>query len=137
MAKNSANNFQAGLYTALTGISGLGAAVYDFVPQNAAYPYVRIGLDTIADDSTKAERGQILTARLHIWDRAAGAKSIKAIMDKIYETLHMNESALTVSSFELVNIFCTYQTFMLESNHDGGDKYYHGVMDFQAQLFEV
>lgn len=74
------------IYTLLTASSPLMAkikAVYDFVPDNAASPYVKIQF-------SQALRGRILneTEReiyfdLHIWSDYNGSKEVLEIMDLI------------------------------------------------------
>lgn len=136
MPSSALNAVQKGLYDSIGAISGLGASVYDFVPQNASYPYIRIGLDSAIEYDTKPTTGNEVDATIHVWARAAGAKSIKTIMDKIYQRLHRLEANLTATGFTVVQCLCVFQTVMLESNHDGGDKYYHGVMRFQILVQE-
>ena len=136
MANSALNAVQAGLFNSIGAISGLGATVYDFVPQNAAYPYVRIALDDASDFDCKNASGREFVSTIHVWARAAGAKTIKDIMDKIYQRLHHLPATLSVRGFGVVNVFCSFTTSMVESAHDGGDKYQHGVMRFNIQLSE-
>lgn len=136
MATSALNAVQKGIYDSLGAISSFGASIYDFVPQNASYPYVRIGLDSAVEFDTKPTTGNELDATIHIWAQAAGAKSIKTIMDKIYQRLHRQEANLTATGYTVVQCLCNFQTVMLESSHDGGDKYYHGVMRFTIRVQE-
>ena len=135
MATSPMNAVQAALYTAITGISGLGASVYDHVPQNASMPYVRIGMDTTANNDAKATFMPLIEATIHVWSLSAGSKEAKTIAGKIYTALHRT-SALSVTGFNVTECYCTFQTLMVESSHDGGDKYQHLVQRFTIQLTE-
>ena len=56
---------QTAVYNALLASSPLttklgGNNIYDFVPENTAFPYVKIGDQTMVDDGTKTKRVLIL-----------------------------------------------------------------------------
>ena len=91
---------QTTVYNALLGSSPLttklgGNNIYDFVPENTAFPYVKIGDQTMVDDGTKTKKGTDFTLMIHTFSRYRGSKEIKEIMSLVYDVLH--ESSLSVS----------------------------------------
>ena len=89
---------QTSVYNALTGNSSLTSSVtgiYDFVPENTSFPYVKVGDQTIVDDGTKDKKGSDFTLIVHTFSRYRGSKEIKEIMSLVYGILH--ESSLTIS----------------------------------------
>ena len=72
-----------------------GNNIYDFVPENTAFPYVKIGDQTMVDDGTKTKKGTDFTLMIHTFSRYRGSKEIKEIMSLVYDVLH--ESSLSVS----------------------------------------
>ena len=49
--------------------STLGAAVYDEVPENSAYPYVNIGADAQNAYDTKDLNGSDVTINIDVWSQ--------------------------------------------------------------------
>ena len=93
-----AATLQTAVYDALVADSPLGSKVtgiYDFVPENTAFPYVKVGDQTMVDDGTKNKKGSDFTLMIHTFSRYRGSKEIKEIMSLVYDVLH--ESSLSVS----------------------------------------
>ena len=91
---------QTTVYNALLASNPLttklgGNNIYDFVPENTAFPYVKIGDQTMVDDGTKTKNGTDFTIMIHTFSRYRGSKEIKEIMSLVYDVLH--ESSLSVS----------------------------------------
>ncbi len=91
---------QTTVYNALIGNNPLttklgGNNIYDFVPENTSFPYVKVGDQTMVDDGTKDKKGSDFTLIVHTFSRYRGSKEIKEIMSLIYDVLH--ESSLSVS----------------------------------------
>ena len=89
---------QKTVFDTLDGDSNLQSKVSDvhnFVPQNTTYPYVQVGDDSMADNSTKDLDGNVHSIMIHTWSRYRGDKEAKEIMARIYELLH--NSSLSVS----------------------------------------
>ena len=91
---------QTTVYNALIGNNPLttklgGNNIYDFVPENTSFPYVKIGDQTMVDDGTKDKKGSDFTLIVHTFSRYRGSKEIKEIMSLVYDVLH--ESSLSVS----------------------------------------
>lgn len=132
------NALQAGIYTRLTGFAALTALVstrvYDFVPEDAAAPYVVIGEDTFTEADTKSTNRWEATITIHVWDfEKAGRKSVKSILSAIFDALHRQESNISVNGFTLVEIHRENQlTFQEDAVEGQGDRFYHGVARYRA-----
>ena len=105
--------------------------VYDFVPENTAFPYVKLGEDTAIDNGTKTLQGNEHTLVVHTFSRYRGSKEIKDIMSRIYTLLH--ESSLTVSGASLVNLRFEFSDVLKEN--DGLTT--HGLQRFRAIVFDT
>ena len=105
--------------------------VYDFVPENTAFPYVKLGEDTAIDNGTKTLQGNEHTLVVHTFSRYRGSKEIKDIMARIYTVLH--ESSLTVSGASLVNLRFEFSDVLKEN--DGLTT--HGLQRFRAKVFDT
>ena len=105
--------------------------VYDFVPENTAFPYVKLGEDTVIDNGTKTLQGNEHTLVVHTFSRYRGSKEIKDIMARIYTVLH--ESSLTVSGASLVNLRFEFSDVLKEN--DGLTT--HGLQRFRAIVFDT
>ena len=119
---------QTSVYNALSGNSSLTSAVtgiYDFVPENTSFPYVKVGDQTMVDDGTKDKKGSDFTLIVHTFSRYRGSKEIKEIMSLVYDILH--ESSLTVSG-AMNNMRFEFSDIIKES--DGLTT--HGVQRFRT-----
>ena len=125
---------QKTIFDALDGDSTLQSQVtdvYDFVPENTAFPYVKLGEDTAIDNGTKTLQGNEHTLVVHTFSRYRGSKEIKDIMARIYTVLH--ESSLTVSGASLVNLRFEFSDVLKEN--DGLTT--HGLQRFRAIVFDT
>lgn len=68
-----------------------GAAVFDHVPQNAAFPYVVIGDTTTNEWDTDDSLGGDHTATIHAWSEDRGREEAKKIQAEIYNALHRHD----------------------------------------------
>ena len=125
---------QKTVFDTLDGDSNLQSKVsdvYNFVPQNTAYPYVQVGDDSMADNSTKDLDGNVHSIMIHTWSRYRGDKEAKEIMARIYELLH--NSSLSVSGASLVN--ARFETSDILNDPDGITK--HGVQRFRFVIYDT
>ena len=125
---------QKTVFDTLDGDSNLQSKVsdvYNFVPQNTTYPYVQVGDDSMADNSTKDLDGNIHSIMIHTWSRYRGDKEAKEIMARIYELLH--NSSLSVSGASLVN--ARFETSDILNDPDGITK--HGVQRFRFVIYDT
>lgn len=137
------NALQSAIFSRLTRYAPLTAAlggpkVFDFVPANLAAPFVVIGEDTLGDASTKTENGWDCTLTVHAWDfEKAGRKSVKTLLGHVYDALHRQESAVSVTGFTLVElIWDGFQTTLQETAVEGeNDHFYHGVTRYRARVW--
>lgn len=110
--------------------STLGADVYDFVPDNSSFPYIKIGEETSVDNGTKTLQGSEHTLVIHIFSQYRGSKEVKNIMARIYALLH--ESNLSVSGASLVNLRFEFSDVIKEN--DGLTM--HGLQRYRAIIFD-
>jgi hypothetical protein len=107
-------------------LQNLVTDVYDFVPESTAFPYVKMGEQTMVDDGTKDKKGSDFTLEVHTFSRYRGSVEIKNIMSVVYDILH--ESSLSVSGASLVNMRFEFSDIIKEN--DGLTT--HGVQRFRA-----
>lgn len=124
---------QKSIFNRLDGdstLQNLVTDVYDFVPENTAFPYVKVGEETSLDNGTKTLQGNEHTLVIHSFSRYRGSKQIKEIMSRIYALLH--ESSLSVSGASLVNLRFEFSDVIKEN--DGLTS--HGLQRFRAVVYD-
>jgi len=124
-----ASELQQTVFNALdqsSTLQNLVTDVYDFVPESTAFPYVKIGEQTMVDDGTKDKKGSDFTIEVHTFSRYRGSVEIKNIMSVVYDILH--ESSLSVSGASLVNMRFEFSDIIKEN--DGLTT--HGVQRFRV-----
>ncbi len=123
-------DLQKTVYSALAADAPLtiliGEALYDHVPQNAAFPYVVIDQMQVRDWSTGTERGSEHVLMLHIWSRYDGKREAYEVADAVREVLDGAE--LTLADNRLINLAHQYSDLKLDPDGET----YHGVMRFRA-----
>ena len=106
MTSDSQWELQKAIYTALRtdatliGLAGDGASperakVFDRIPQDTVFPYVRIGEGTARDWDTKSTDGQENTLTVHSFSQYSGFKEVKQIMGAIVDALDQATLSLT------------------------------------------
>lgn len=93
-------DLQTAIFSLLSGDSTLDGLVgdnkiFDNVPQDTAYPYVRIGLESTSDVGTKTLDGNIHRVDVEVWSQYRGQKEIKQIMERLY--LLLNNTTIGVT----------------------------------------
>ena len=125
---------QKTIFDTLSGDSTLtstyGANVYDYVPDNSSFPYIKVGEETSVDNGTKTLQGNEHTLVIHTFSQYRGSKEVKNIMSRIYALLH--ESSLSVSGASLVNLRFEFSDVIKEN--DGLTT--HGLQRFKAVVFD-
>ena len=124
-----ASTLQQTVFNALdqsSTLQNLVTDVYDFVPESTAFPYVKIGEQTMVDDGTKDKKGSDFTIEVHTFSRYRGSVEIKNIMSVVYDILH--ESSLSVSGASLVNMRFEFSDIIKEN--DGLTT--HGLQRFRV-----
>ena len=122
---------QQTIYNALNGNNTLTgkAGIYDFVPENSNFPYVKLGTESGVDNGTKNEKGTDYTLVIDTFSRYRGSKETKEIMSLVYDILH--ESNLTVSGANFLNLRFEFSDIIKEN--DGVTT--HGFQRFKAVVF--
>lgn len=130
-----ARNIQQAVYTRLN--AELSQDVYAYVPQDASFPYVFIGHDTASELTTKSTGGKDYTVTIHAFDRGMSGVVVKDILADIYDALHHQESAVTVTGFSLIDIVHEFsEVFYDGGNGPGADEEIHGVIRFRFRMQE-
>lgn len=103
---------QVAIYEALGGAAGFtingspgtAVAVYDAVPQNAAYPYVTLDSEFVNDadflNSSLDERFFYLT----VWSTYRGQKQVKQINAEIHDRLHEKRLSLSTGTMVICRV---------------------------------
>ena len=117
------------LKTALAGV----ATVCDHVTQGTTGDYVEIGDISTSDWGTKDSEGTEHLIELHVWSSAhRGRKNVRAIQRIIHDTLHEQESGLTVTDNNVVVLRLDDSPSDVERMDDGVT--YHGISRYKALL---
>jgi hypothetical protein len=96
---------QKAVYAKLSGdaaLLALGASVYEYVPQDTAFPYVKIEGSSAVDWSTTTTQGWEVTVALSVFTRERGSKKSLSIAARCRELLH--DATLAVSGCTVVSI---------------------------------
>lgn len=125
------NEFQKAVYARLS--SQLPTVpIYDYVPANSAFPYIRLGFTTALAADTKTEDAQEFTIQIHIFTKSAGRKDAETIMQNLYTAL--NKHTLVMTGFSCVFCRCEYSQADVEPQEGNNDHYQHGVMRFRSLI---
>jgi hypothetical protein len=95
---------QGALVTLLkdAGGIGVGARVYDTVPNNVTFPYVTVGDDQIVGDDDDCEELSQAFCTIHVWSRAMGWPEAKGIAGNIRARLR--SPSLSISGFAVDDV---------------------------------
>lgn len=102
--------------------------VFDSPPRGAAFPYIVVGDDRVADWSTATETGSEHALAIHVWSRAGGRKEAKLAAEAARGALDGAE--LEIMGQSLVGIRHLETDFA----RDGDGETIHGVLRFRAVL---
>lgn len=93
---------------------------------NALFPIITIGDDTLNTFDTDTELGTDATISVHTWSRAQHKLEAKEIQSMIYRILH--RATITIEDSHLIDVFMELQT--IEKDPDGVT--IHGVQQFKV-----
>lgn len=132
MSGSPAWALQQAMYTRLSGdtelVTTLGAAVYDHVPDSAAFPYVVIGDITETAADTMGTTRRDMTVTVHTWSQAAGFKQVKQIQDRVDDLLDRWSPTVTGwTAIQMLQEF--FETFR---DPDGTTR--HGVSRYRIHI---
>jgi len=83
----------------------LPVRVFDYVPQETPFPYLRVGDDAVTDWGDKTTPGQQFLQSFHIFDRTPanrGQKKVNEIQARLYALLHEQQVTVTGGTAYLV-----------------------------------
>lgn len=118
------------LSTDATLTTTLGCAVYDNVPQTAAFPYVAIGDVTEGPNDTMGRTGRDLDVTIHIWSQYAGMKQVKEIQNRVDQLL--DRWAPTVTGWNATQM----QQEFFETFLDADGITRHGVSRYSVHIHQ-
>jgi len=104
--------------------------VFDFVPDNQAWPFIQIGEIDFQDWSTHTFDGFEGNISIHLWHRpgSRGRAPLHGIQDDIYRILHKN--LFSIPSFTVVSM--RFDTSQIIVEPDAVT--YHGITRFKILL---
>ena len=129
-------DLQSAVYSLLSGDSSLDTLIgdgriYDSVaPQDSAYPYVVIGMETVTDLGTKTLEGNFYNLNIEVWSQYRGQKQIKEVMERIYNLV--NNVSISVSGADSVMSYVSSTTTMTEV--DGITR--HGIVNVDFTIYD-
>ena len=129
-------DLQSAVYSLLSGDSSLDTLIgdgriYDSVaPQDSAYPYVVIGMETVTDLGTKTLDGNLYNLNIEVWSQYRGQKQIKEVMERIYNLV--NNVSISVSCADSVMSYISSTTTKTEV--DGITR--HGIVNVDFTIYD-
>jgi hypothetical protein len=131
----AALELQKDIYSTLTGDVTLMAkinGVYDFIPDNKPFPFVRVGEINLTDSGTHTFNGFEVEFVIDLWHRPPnrGKAALHGIMDDIYRLLH--KATFSIPNYTVyVSRFISSSIIVEEDNVT-----YHGITKFRIILGE-
>lgn len=122
---------QTALYGVLSGdaqLTALISGVWDYVPEDAAYPYVHIGEATEIPDNTHSTWGRQTTHTLHIWTQARGHAQGLTIAARVMQVL--DHQPLTISGQHHISTHYEFMQALTDPEPPGDIR--HVVMRFRV-----
>ncbi len=111
-------------------------SVFDYVKQDAAFPYIVIGEFTFVNSGDKIKTGQEATCVIHVFGKGRGRSEVAGIMQEVVEALDRQESSLTATGFQIV--FCNFEfSDIVIDGEDATNFYPHGVLRFRINIREA
>lgn len=115
-------------------LSAMGVAVYDFVPLEAAPPYVTLGTVATQDISTKTEDCYKVSQQINIWSDYKGKHQINNIAEYIINLLTSAEGHLDLKADDF---FCNQQRVNMYEAYPEENTGYNGVIEFEAYILNL
>lgn len=107
-------------------------AVYDDMPEQAAFPYVTMGEMTAKDWSDKFEPGQEVYSTIHIWSQYHGRKEAAEMGDAILQALSKSSLDLAPNFRAVLDELDTHDLII---DIDGITR--HGILRLRYLIEEV
>ncbi|MCP8970570.1 DUF3168 domain-containing protein [Ectobacillus ponti] len=102
--------------------------VYDLIPENASFPYVRVGDDRAVPWETKSFDGHQVTSTIHIWSAYKGKKEVKNIISLVDNAIR---AGLTLDAGYTMDFWRLSSANILED-----DRYQHGVLTYTFRIVQ-
>jgi hypothetical protein len=98
-------------------LTTLITGVFDYVPEDAAYPYIVIGDATEIPDNSHDRYGWQTVATLHVWTQAEGHKQGLTIGRRI--TALLDHQPLTIPGYDHVVTRCEFSQTLTDPEPPG------------------
>jgi len=125
---------QKGVRAALVGSSAVtslvSTRVYDEPPHDVVYPYIRFGDIIPRSDDTDGSLGAEVTMSIQTYSRDTGRVEATQVAEAVRTLLHRNESGVTLSGINLIELIC--ETYVISRDSDG--RGYNGNVVFSVLL---
>ena len=120
MSDGFALALQKGVRTALVADSTLSSyvsgRVFDEPPTNVAFPFVRFGNITPNAEDTDGSIGAEVSMNIEAFSQATGRVEATQVAEAIRAALHRQESSVTVTGFNLIELRC--DNYVVTRNSD-------------------
>jgi hypothetical protein len=111
--------------------SQLSQNVYSYVPQGAAYPYVRLDGLAVTNADTKTETMGLYTIDVHVFDKDTGsALGVEGIAEQVRNALHHH--ALSVE--DGTSLDCRWISQLTIQEKEPNERYWHVVITFEVMV---
>lgn len=128
---------QKAIFLVLDGDATLGAlidSIYDYVPDNAVFPYLVIGDFTSVTFDDKTSDGANTTVTLHAFTQDKDKQVAHQIIARTYDLLHNAELSVTGQNLILLRSDNFLQVFQERTDNNTT---YHGVVRYRALTREL
>ena len=112
--------------------SNIETPVYDYVPQDAALPFVTLGAVNVEDKSTKSEDMTHVTVQIHLWSDYKGRYEINNLAEEIINLLGNNQLDLTDDGF-----YANAQGVDFYETYPEEESGYNGVLTFEMLVQDI
>ena len=100
--------------SAVTGL--VSTRVYDEPPTSVTYPFVRFGNITPNADDTDGSIGAEVSMNIEAFSQATGRVEATQVAEAVRAALHRQESSVTVTGFNLIEMRC--DNYVVSRNSD-------------------
>lgn len=121
MAEGFALELQKGIRAALVADSGVTALVstriYDEPPHNVTFPFIRFGSIIPRASDTDGSLGADVTLNIEAYSRETGRVEAARIAEAVRTALHRQESAVSLTGHNLIELIC--ETYVVDQDSEG------------------
>lgn len=111
---------------------GLGDRVFDSIPQNAAFPYIKIGEHVVSPDDSPCGSSTEILSTVRVYSRKPGRVECKRFAERLRFRL-TKESGFAVTGYRIVLGYCDGYT--IEEHSDGLT--HQAILEFRYRLEPV